>query len=253
MTIVDTKETEDSSHHRLQLDRAAPIVLSFVAGHVDVISYLGLFHTFVAFVTGTVIILGEQLVVGDGQPLLKSVVLIGFIITTVAWVHLIRSQQERRLLIPILLIVEAGFLFIFFMLHQLIGPPDTQNDHVAILLALIGVTAMSLQNCLMALALRHHMPTTVMTGNLVRLLIFMLDAIKPGSTKSTNQSNEASAPRTHLTNFVFVVFSFIAGILIGAFGFTVFGLDMMLLPAILLLLFSLVELAMRAQSVTQHG
>ena len=45
---VGSREAERTSHHRLRLDRAVPIVLSIVAGHVDVISYLGLFHTFVA-------------------------------------------------------------------------------------------------------------------------------------------------------------------------------------------------------------
>jgi uncharacterized membrane protein YoaK (UPF0700 family) len=250
---VGSEEAGKTPHNRLRLDRAVPIVLSFVAGHVDVISYLGLFHTFVAFVTGTAIIMGEQLVVGDGRPFLKSVVLLGFIISTAGWVHLIRRQQARRLLVPVLLIVEAGLLFLFFVLHRWTGPPDSQGDHVAILLALIGVTAMALQNALMALALRHHMPTTVMTGNLVRLLIFLLDAIHAKSPKSAAHSAQKPAPKASLANFIFVVLSFLAGILVGAAGYTVFGLDMMLFPAILLLVFSLVELAMRARPVRKSS
>ncbi len=138
-------------HHRLVLDLPAPIVLAFVAGLVDVVCYLGLFHTFVAFVTGTLIILGEQLIVQDGHPRLKSVVILGFFVATVFWVQVIRRFEGATIPVPALLATEAALLGAFVLCNIILTPIINPTDPDAITLALFGVVAMSLQNTLMAL------------------------------------------------------------------------------------------------------
>lgn len=93
---------------------------------------------------------------------------------------------------------------------------------------------MSLQNPLMALALRHHMPTTVVTGNLVRFLASAIGAWRAADMTEQRASTPNSRHQV-LVNYVYVILAFVAGILVGAVGFMSVGLNTMVLPVIVLL------------------
>jgi len=54
-------------------------MLSFISAFVDAICYLGLFRTFTAFITGTLIVLATEVVQTDGEFVTKIVVTVSFI------------------------------------------------------------------------------------------------------------------------------------------------------------------------------
>jgi uncharacterized membrane protein YoaK (UPF0700 family) len=226
-------------------EQALPILLSFVAAFIDVICYLALFRTFTAFVTGTLIILATELIHEDGETITKFVVIGTFMVSLVVWVALIRLFAARRHLRSVLFAIEAALLTLFMIAGSVLSPLRASDAPETTVVAVIAVLAMSLQNAIMALIMRAHVPTTVMTGNLTRFVISTVDIFGFGGEDARNDPEAAFKTRRQLLHYVYVLAAFMLGAVAGAFGFHAFGFYAVACPVAILALLSVLAVDRR--------
>src|SRR5579863_2458115 len=114
--------TEAASAPEVTLPRLVPALLSFVAGYVDIYTFLGLFGLFVAQVTGSFVTAGAELVTHDPGITGKVLAIIAFVLATAASAALIRMARLRGWEpLPIMLGLEFALLVMFCILI-LAGP-----------------------------------------------------------------------------------------------------------------------------------
>ena len=104
----------DARRFAIVTSLSVPTVLSFVAAFVDVVFYLGIFDTFVAFITGTIIIMFAELAEPNGATLNKIAVLPTFIVALSLWTLLIKAMRIRgyQVILHHILLFQAALLAI---------------------------------------------------------------------------------------------------------------------------------------------
>ena len=162
--------TEAGTSREIPLPRLVPALLAFVAGYVDIYTFLALFGLFVAQVTGSFVTAGAELVTHDlgitGKVLAIAAFLFAAALTAglIAWV-----RGHGRAPLPWMLAFETVLLAAFTVL-LLIGPPITSvQDWRGILAGLFGAMAMGTQSVIVRLLMRGVPQTNVMTGNMTQL------------------------------------------------------------------------------------
>ena len=162
--------TEVAPSREVPLPRLVPALLSFVAGYVDIYTFLALFGLFVAQVTGSFVTAGAQLVVHDVGITGKVIAILAFLMAaalTAGLIGLIRDLGRDAL--PWMLAFETLLLAAFCVL-LLAGPPLTgANDWRGIFAGLFGAMAMGTQSVIVRLLMRGFPQTNVMTGNMTQL------------------------------------------------------------------------------------
>ncbi len=152
------------------------LLLTWVAGTVDAIGYLGLGHVFTANMTGNAVLLG--LSVGQGQALaaFRSVfALVGFIFGLAVGAVLSHRRgtdldQRRAFLGP--MYVETAALRVFALLWHLPFTPRTPTT----IYMLIGISAiaMGIQSAAVRRLNLPEIATTVLTGTITSLVAGMV-------------------------------------------------------------------------------
>lgn len=149
------------------------LVLTWAAGTVDAVSYLGLGHVFTAMMTGNTVLLGLALAQGEIHAALRSVLaLLGFALgVTVAAVIVERdeSDDEWPACVTTALAVESVILAVFSAAWHFTDPA-IGGHNVQLLIVLLG-TAMGVQ----AAAVRRldvpGIATTYITGTITTLFV----------------------------------------------------------------------------------
>jgi len=170
------------------------LLLTWVAGTVDAIGYLGLGHVFTANMTGNAVLLG--LAAGQGQALAafrSFLALAGFIAGVAVGAVLSHRagtdlDQRRAFLGP--MYVETGALAVFaLLLHQAFIPRSS-----AILYTLIGVSAvaMGVQSAAVRRLKLPGIATTVLTGTITSLVAGLVRWLH--ITYISSPAEEAAAP-----------------------------------------------------------
>lgn len=172
------------------------LLLTWTAGTVDAIGYLGLGHVFTANMTGNAVLLGLSL--GQGQALAAYralIALAGFIIGAAAGAMLVHRRGisvgiGRALFWPVL--AEAIILSFFALgLHLSVFG---RSQSTIFLLIVLSAIAMGIQSA----AIQHlHLPgiaTTVVTGTITSLVVGFIRRMRPAhggpySDKSAEASN----------------------------------------------------------------
>lgn len=162
--------TEVAPSGEMPLPRWVPATLSFVAGYVDIYTFLALFGLFVAQVTGSFVTAGAELVTHDIGITGKAVAILGFLAAAAVTAGLIGLIRDRgRDALPWMLGFETLLLAVFSLL-MLIGPPvEGANDWRGIIAGLFGAMAMGTQSVIVRLLMRGIPQTNVMTGNMTQL------------------------------------------------------------------------------------
>src|ERR1700759_4568430 len=102
--------------------RWVPALLSFVAGYVDIYTFLALFGLFVAQVTGSFVTAGAQFVVYDIGIVGKMIAVLAFLVAAAATAALIGFARDKgRDALPSMLVLETLLLGLFCLL-MLAGP-----------------------------------------------------------------------------------------------------------------------------------
>ncbi|SMF46846.1 Uncharacterized membrane protein YoaK, UPF0700 family [Tistlia consotensis] len=216
---------------------SVPLLLAFCSCFVDVVCVLGLFHTFTAFITGTLVVLCTELLEAPDQAPLKLVVLATFLVASLGWYLLLARRRDRaRLPLRVLLLAE-GLLIILFMLVAGLSAPLTGPLATETLLAVVCATvAMSLHNVIMNALLNRHTPTTIMTGNALKLVAGLVEGWLAGRS-----GTDAEAGRRRAASHGATVLAFAAGGLAGAWLVSLAGFWALALPAALVLLLGAVQ------------
>jgi uncharacterized membrane protein YoaK (UPF0700 family) len=183
------------------------LALSVIAGSVDVIGFLGLGALFIAHITGNLVVLAARTAAGEHAPAAHLLSVPVFIIVLFATRLLAAALDRFRIatLRPLLLLqflLLAGFLAVSIE----VGSPADPSAAVMIFAAMLGVSAMAVQNVLVQISLKEAPSTAVMTTNLTRFVADLVE-VWLGSDPAGRARAVARARRTGTA---------IAGFVIGA-------------------------------------
>lgn len=197
-------------------DRVLFAALAFIAGMVDVISWLTLGGLFTAHVTGNLVVMAADLVDGRGMRPAQALAVPLFLIVAAGIAVGNRVfHPHSRTLIRILLWVQTGLLAASASVAALVMPSGEPHGLGAGLVAMLAVAAMASQNALLHLASKPIPTTAVMTGNLV------VAAMSLASVVASRWSDAEAKSRWQSTWPILA--GFVAGCALGAASVSAVG------------------------------
>jgi uncharacterized membrane protein YoaK (UPF0700 family) len=204
--------------------RNSSILLTFVAGFCDTVTFIAADEIFSAHVTGNFIVLAYDIVnQSDTQTWTKLLTFPVFVaaVITGGWLAK-KSEREYQLLI-----VEGGLLLVSGALAFMVHPESQSSPTLMYLLTMMIVFAMGLQNAFGRLYSKEtYGPTTVMTGNVTQAA---LDLLGTFTTRFADEAKWASLKKQSV-----MIIGFLLGCLLGAIAAKPFGLTVVILPGLLL-------------------
>ena len=190
------------------LQRRLTSVLSAVAGAVDVIGFVSL-KLFTAHITGNLVVIAAHLVSG-GPPNMDQIIAVPVFMVAVAVVWLIARvfNQPGNSRVRALLLVHL-LLLTCVLIYSVINHPDANPRGLhADVAAMIAVSAMACQFALLWLAVPGAPSTAVMTFNVTKTILSLLDSLA--------QNERSQEAREQLKRSLELVLPFFAGCLAGA-------------------------------------
>jgi len=144
---------------------------------VDVIGFLSL-GLFTAHITGNLVVIAA-LVARGGPPMIAQVLAVPVFIAAVATVWLIARSSARRgpALVRPLLFVQWLLLTCVLTFSVITDPAINPHGLMAIVVAMVAVSAMACQFALLRLAVPGAPSTAVMTGNVTSSVLSLLDGL----------------------------------------------------------------------------
>lgn len=222
--------TEVALAREVPLPRLVPALLSFVAGYVDIYTFLALFGLFVAQVTGSFVTAGAELVRHDPGIAGKVLAIIAFVLATAASAALIRLARHRGWA-PLSMMLGLEFaLLVVFCILILAGPELTSaDDRSGIIAGMFAAMAMGTQSVIVRLLMRGIPQTNVMTGNMTQIGVEAIDFLaawlkcgrEPGNRES---QRELSTVRARLLTVLAIACGFLVGAACGAVSYAKAGL-----------------------------
>jgi uncharacterized membrane protein YoaK (UPF0700 family) len=205
--------------------RLLPFVLSVIAGSVDVIGFLGLGTLFIAHITGNLVILAARYVAGEHASAAHLLSVPVFIVALFA-ARLLAATLERFGIATLrpLLLLQFLFLAGFLAISMEVESPADPSGTVMIVAAMLGVSAMALQNILVQVSLKEAPSTAVMTTNLTRFVVD-LGEVWLGGDPGARAKAVARARRTGIA-----IVGFVAGSCLGAWCQAHVGLWSLVMP-----------------------
>lgn len=222
---------------------SVPTILSFVSAFVDVVCYLGVFDTFVAFITGTIIIMFVEFAKPNGATLNKLAVLPIFVVALSVWILSIKAIRIRgyQVILHHALFLQAVLLALVMLLAIQFSPLPGPDSLQAVVVTGMAVFAMALQTTAMAMLLHFHTPTTMMTGNTTTLMVQMWNA--GSATRYWAGSPPKLERRALIRRYGAAILGFISGGTAGAIGWTIAGFLALAVPVVVLASFSFIIFA----------
>jgi uncharacterized membrane protein YoaK (UPF0700 family) len=207
-----------------------PFVLSVTAGSVDVIGFLGLGTLFIAHITGNLVILAARYAAGEHAPaahLLSVPVFIGALVAA----RLLAAILDRSAIATLRPLLLLQFLLLSGLLAICIGvgSPLDPDATIVVVAAMLGVSAMAVQNALVQISLKDAPSTAVMTTNLTRFVLD-LGEVWLGTGPGGRAKAVARARRTGIA-----IIGFILGSSLGAWCQMHCGLWSLAMPTALAL------------------
>ena len=207
-------------------------ILSVIAGASDTISFLGLNGLFTAHITGNLVILAAHVVAGSQVPI-SQIIAVPIFFVMLAMTKMIASLLERASvpsLLP-LLFIHFGLLACCFIAGMVaIKQIQDSNAISVILTGMLGVSAMAVQNALVQTSVKGAPTTAVMTTNITRFTVDMVEVVLGRHPK-----NKAAALERALNTWPAII-GFFIGCGLGAASFALIGLFALATPAILALI-----------------
>jgi uncharacterized membrane protein YoaK (UPF0700 family) len=198
-------------------------LLAYISGFVDTLGFIALFGLFPAHITGNVVLLAASFVDYRYGLLLKLLAIPTFIAAAVVTrLYLIHHERRSRDASPHILVAEAALLAVFMAVALAAAPFDNQDGAATIATGLLAAAAMAVQNTAARTFLNALPPTTVMTGNLMQIIVDLLDVL--------HGHGETGAKRARLANLIPLMLSFGAGALCGALGYLTIGFVALIAP-----------------------
>jgi uncharacterized membrane protein YoaK (UPF0700 family) len=194
------------------------LALTWAAGNMDAISYLGLGHVFTAMMTGNTVLLGLALAQGEVWAVLRSILaLVAFAAGAVVGALIVERDGGREEWSPAVtraLALEGAALLLFTVVWALIRPAGGEGA-VRVLIVLSGL-AMGTQSAAVRRLGVPGIATTYITGTLTSLMVDLVGWLR--ASAGTMAGDGAPAVnwdrRVGLLAAVFFVYGL--GALVGA-------------------------------------
>jgi uncharacterized membrane protein YoaK (UPF0700 family) len=201
----------------LRMEERLPPVLSVIAGMVDLTGFFMLGNIFTAHITGNLVV-ASALVVRGGPLNPAQILAIPVFIVALALVWLIAELSNRKgpSLVRLLLVVQFLLLAAVLTFSVLAKPSSDPHGVLAVIAALIAVSAMGCQYALLRLALPGAISTAVMTGNLTNTVLSIMDALSHGHPLM-------SADGGRLRRSLYLLFGFLLGCVVAATAISTIG------------------------------
>lgn len=210
--------------------RWVPASLAFVAGFVDIYTFLALFGLFVANVTGSFVTAGAELVTHDAGIVGKVIAVLSFIAAAALTAGLIALARERGWApLPWMLAFEAVLLAMFAAL-VLNGPPVRGGSGwLAIVAGVLAAAAMGTQSVIVRVLMKGIPQTNVMTGNMTQLGIEMTELLiawrrRIRAPHDLRHESEFVAAQSRLFTVLALATGFLLGAVSGAISYAKTGL-----------------------------
>ena len=213
------------------------VLLSLVAGVVDVTGFVRLDHVFTAHITGNLVLLADQIVNG-GPPHVPQLLAIPVFAGAVVLAYFLARGGRTRGGGRVLLVVQSLLLFVVLAI-ALRAPRRDLLAHGGVPAAMFAVAAMAFQNTYLRVVARETATTTVMTGNVASSIIAALSLPWPGALTPADAAQR-------LRRTLPLVIGFFLGCAVGAAGAARLGPWAWATPALLSLL--ALPLASRART-----
>jgi uncharacterized membrane protein YoaK (UPF0700 family) len=156
------------------------LALTWAAGSVDAISYLGLGHVFTAMMTGNTVLLGLALAQGEIRAALRSILsLIGFGIGVFVGAIIVERESKQTDWPPPVttaLAFETVILAIFSVTYYLSG--TVRAAEVTYFLIVLLALAMGIQSAAVRRLRVPGIATTYITGTITSLMIDLVDWLR---------------------------------------------------------------------------
>ena len=223
MSIRDSGATHswphlsDDASALLQLEKRLPALLSVIAGMVDLTGFLTLGNIFTAHITGNLVLVAALVVRGGRMNPAQIVAIPVFIIGVAATWLLARASGRRGPGLARLLLLVQFLLLVGVLIVSAVTKPSA-NPHglMAVITAMIAVSAMACQFALLRLALPVAPSTAVMTGNLTNTVLSLLD-------RQSQTQPLAAGDAKRLTGSLHLLIGFFGGCVIAAAAVTYLG------------------------------
>jgi uncharacterized membrane protein YoaK (UPF0700 family) len=229
------------------------LLLAWVGGSADAVSYLGLGHVFTANMSGNTILLG--IAIGQGQPaaeLRAFISLLGFCVGAGIGALLINkwsnTQEYWPVIITKMLAFESMLLAAFACIWYLAYP--ARSATLANVLIVISALAMGLQSAAILHLSISWVTTTYVSGTWTDLAINVVDALLPAKSADTAGASTRRKKKLALQIAVLTVYALAAAIV---------GLGELHWPkvtpflSLLIVIFIVINATIRLHRPNQHG
>jgi uncharacterized membrane protein YoaK (UPF0700 family) len=202
--------------------------LGFISGFVDTLGFIALFNLFAAHITGNVVLIAASLIDQRYGLAIKLLAIPTFIIAAIV-TRLFIIRRERRLLDATahVLIAEAVLLAAFMTMALASAPFQDQASPAAISTGLLAAAAMGVQNTAARTFMNGLPPTTVMTGNLMQIIVDVVDVL--------HRHGKLEPKIDRLSKLVPLMLAFSAGAIGGAVGYVTIGFAALAAPILVAL------------------
>jgi uncharacterized membrane protein YoaK (UPF0700 family) len=221
------------------------LAVTFVAGFVDIVGYLAIYHIFTAHVSGTTVHLGRDLASRHwAAAAMAGTVVAGFLLGSIVGRAVIEAGARLRFrrVASINIAAETALLILFVPLSKLLTFSDTPQKECA-LLGLLAL-AMGLQTATLTRIGALTIHTTFVTGMINKLaqllshvLFYSYDVLRPanpGDRAHYRRLQHASARQASFFFSIWVTYLF--GAVLGTLLYFQIGVRSMYIPASLLVL-----------------
>jgi uncharacterized membrane protein YoaK (UPF0700 family) len=205
--------------------------LSFVAGYIDSVTFLGLYGIFVAQMTGSFVLAGTQFVANEQGYLVKLLAIpVFFIAGCLATLIAALAQQRNGRALALVMTFECALLTALVLMH--VAVPMTHIDAPAVrATALLGIAAMGVQSAMVRLLMNGVASTNVMTTNTTQMAVdatlLLLHALRPPTDGATAT---VDAARARMSGLLPIMIGFVSGTAVGAVGYAAIGFWTLLVP-----------------------
>jgi uncharacterized membrane protein YoaK (UPF0700 family) len=208
--------------------RATMSVLACISGFVDTLGFVALFGLFAAHITGNFVLIAASFVDYRYGLVIKLMAIPVFIVAAIVTrFFIIRRERHAREASAHVLLAEAAFLALFMAVALAAAPFANSDSPAEIATGMLAATAMGVQNTAARTFLNGLPPTTVMTGNLMQIIVDCVDVL--------HGHGAVDAKRARLSNLVPMFCCFSAGAIGGAIGYLTIGFAALIVPILLAL------------------
>ncbi|HTR86090.1 MAG TPA: YoaK family protein [Reyranella sp.] len=204
---------------------AASTLLAYTSGFVDTLTFIALFGLFSAHITGNFVLSAMSLAEYHHGLWLKLFAVPTFVVIAFCtrW-FIIRRERHQLDATAHVLMAQAVLLFCFMLLAIYRSPFVDHTARGTLACGMLAVAAMAVQNTAARTLFSDLPPTTVMTGNLVQIVVDLVDLL--------HGHGASDAKRARLARLVPMVAGFVLGTLSGALGYVNVGFYCVIVPII---------------------